>query len=56
MPIAHLEDDGFAYLPGLPPHIVVDGELLKSEQPKKHTYGFEPQPMTALNLTRPRME
>lgn len=42
LPIAHIADDGSAYLPGEPAQVVVGSELLKAQQPEKRTYGFEP--------------
>jgi hypothetical protein len=51
LPVAHIGDDGSAYLPGEPAYRVVDGELLKSEQPTRRTYGFEPQENTELTVS-----
>lgn len=39
--VAHIGDDGTAYLPGEPPYTIVNGELRKSEQPTVHSYGYE---------------
>lgn len=39
LPVAHIGDDGFAYLPGDQPYIVVDGQLCKSAQAQARDYG-----------------
>lgn len=41
IPVAHIGDDGQAFVPGEAPYRVVDDELLKSEQPTIRFYGTD---------------